>query len=110
MKFDSFCNVILSQSIFEYFHWLLIRIEKLIWHQLKYYWVILTILKYFSHGLFKKPNRCSVKIEIHPAPVLDKKFYNVPQENQDFSIKSEIKVENHDDLDDPIYKDSVSIY
>ena len=39
-----------------------------------------------------------------------------PEKNHDLQkqqkkyIKTEIKIENHDDLDDPIYKDSVSFF
>ena len=77
---------------------------------------IIILLNNFWYIFFQRPlkktKRCPVKIESHPAHVLDKPFHKIPQENaenQDFSLKSEIKVENHDDLDDPIYKDSVSI-
>ena len=68
---------------------------------------------FFFQRFLKKTKRCSVQIERLPAHILVKPFYKVPQENakkRKVDIKSEIKVENHDDLDDPIYKDSVSIH
>ena len=64
----------------------------------------------------KKTKRCFVKIYRLPADVLDKPFYRINLESdfgvqglKKLDIKNEIKIENHDDLDDPIYEDSVSI-
>ena len=56
--------------------------------------------------------KCYVRIERLPANVLDKSFRKIHPENdsllQKVGIKSEIKVESHDDFDDQIYGDSVS--
>ena len=61
----------------------------------------------------KKTKRCSVQIERLPAHILVKPFCKVPQQNvkkRKVDIKAGIKKENHDDLDEPIYKDFVSIF
>ena len=59
--------------------------------------------------------KCYVRIERLPKNVLDKSFRKIHPENncllqkvQEVVIKSEIKVESHDDFDDQIYADSVS--
>ena len=59
----------------------------------------------------------SVKIDKLPSHNYDKSFGGRNsekdiklKEQQNFHIKTEIKIENHDDLDGPIYKDSVSFF
>ena len=77
----------------------------------------LIFLKVLTNICFQRPlKKCSVRIERLPAHVLGKSFCKinpenkfVAQKNQNEDIKSEIKVENHDNLDDLIYKESVSI-
>ena len=64
----------------------------------------------------KKTKKCSVKIDSIPAHTLDKLFFRINPENnfvlqtQQLHLETEIKIENHDDLDDPIYKNHVSFF
>ena len=64
----------------------------------------------------KKTKKCSVKIDSIPAQTLDELFCkrnpenNFMLQNQQINLKTEIKIENHDDLDDPIYKNHVSFF
>ena len=64
----------------------------------------------------KKPNKGSDRFDRLPTHILDESFNEILAENDHMGqnklivdIKSKIKVENHNDLDDEIYKDSVSI-
>ena len=56
----------------------------------------------------KITNKGSDRFDRLPTHILDESFNEIHAENVD--IKSETTVENHVDLDDQIYKDSVSIY
>ena len=41
---------------------------------------------------------------------IDLENKSLVNKQQKFDIKTEVKIENHDDFDDPIYKDSVSFF
>ena len=71
----------------------------------------------FFQNLLKNTKECSVKIERLPVHILKNLLGKInPENNHDLQkqqnkyIKTEIKIENHDNLDDPIYKDSVSFF
>ena len=71
----------------------------------------------FFQNLLKNTKECSVKIDRLPVHVFKSLLGRINleknhdlQKQQNKYIKTEIKIENHDDLDDPIYKDSVSFF
>ena len=71
----------------------------------------------FFQNLLKSTKECSVKVERLSVHILKNLLGRIsPEKNHDLLkqqnkyIMTEIKIENHDDLDDPIYKDSVSFF
>ena len=72
---------------------------------------------YFFQRLPEETMKSSPRNDRPPAHVLDISIHKIPPESdfvvqngQKVDIKSEIIIEDHDDLNDIIYNDSVSIH